>query len=262
MNFQNKNSFQKNIHFPKKESYDSIIPLHVYQTWSSKELPSKMKLFRDKMIKDNPEFTFHLYDDADCEEFIQKHFHPIVLWAYQSLKPGAYKADLWRYCVMFVHGGIYMDIKYRPIHDFRLIALTEKEHFVKDFSFIKRRSNQEMNGGIYNALIVSKPYNPIFQKSIQRIVTHIQNEYYGINPLSPTGPLLLKHIVPEKEKKKIQMQFHRDQEMIYLHRFPILQYYPDYRKEQNQTNPHNHYHQLWQNKNIYQKIPLPKSENK
>jgi mannosyltransferase OCH1-like enzyme len=243
--------------FPLKESYNSIIPLDIYQTWSSKELPPKMKNFRDQMIQENPEFTFHLYDDEDCEKFIQEYFHPLVLWAYQSLKPGAYKADLWRYCILFIKGGIYVDIKYRPINGFHFIALSEKNHFVKDFSFIKKKEIAAKNGGIYNALLISTPHNPIFQKCIQSIVINVKNRFYGVNPLSPSGPLLLKHMISEDEKKKIQMQFHRIKEIILYQGIPILQYYPDYRKEQKRTNPHNHYHELWTNKDIYKKIPFP-----
>ena len=33
-----------------------------------------------------------------CRDFIQKHFNMETLWAFDKLKPGAYKADLWRYC--------------------------------------------------------------------------------------------------------------------------------------------------------------------
>lgn len=240
-----------------KELNQQIIPFDIYQTWSSKELPPKMKHFRDIMIQENPEFTFHLYDDEECGRFIEEHFHPLVLWAYQSLKPGAYKADLWRYCILFVKGGIYMDIKYRPINGFRFVQLTKRNHYVRDFSFIKKKSIPEKNGGIYNALIVSTPHNPIFQKCIQQIIIHVKNRIYGVNPLSPTGPLLFKNMIPEEEKKKIQMQFHRDREIILFQGIPILQYYPDYRNEQKQTNPHNHYHELWKNKNIYKMIALP-----
>ena len=107
-----------------------------------------------------------------------------------------------------------------------------------------------MNGGIHNALLVSTSHNPIFKKCIQQIVIHVKNRYFGINPLSPTGPLLLKHMIPPHQKKLIQMQFHRDLEIISFQGIPILQYYPHYRKEQQQSNPNNHYHLLWKNYNI------------
>ena len=30
---------------------------------------------------------------------------------YKAFKQGAHKADLWRYCVLYIHGGVYMDIE-------------------------------------------------------------------------------------------------------------------------------------------------------
>jgi mannosyltransferase OCH1-like enzyme len=248
--------------FPLKETYQPIIPLYVYQTWSTKELPTKMKRFRDQMISENPDFTFLLFDNKDCEDFIQEHFHPIVLWAYQSLIPGAYKADLWRYCILYIKGGIYLDIKYRPIHGFQFIGLSENHHFVNDYSFIKKKSNQQMNGGIYNAFMISTAFNPIFDQCIKQIVKNVANDFYGMNPLAPTGPLLLKNKITNEERDKIKMYFHREQEIIYYEKYPILQYYPDYRKEQEKANPNNHYHELWKKKKIYKKITLPSKENK
>jgi hypothetical protein len=64
----------------------------------------------------NPEFTHYLFDDADCREFIAANFDYSVLDAFDRLIPGAYKADLWRYCVLYVRGGIYLDIKYHCVN--------------------------------------------------------------------------------------------------------------------------------------------------
>ena len=50
--------------------------------------------------KTNPIFEHHLFDDNDCREFIKNNFPEVVLQAYDGLIPGAYKADLWRYCIL------------------------------------------------------------------------------------------------------------------------------------------------------------------
>ena len=115
-----------------KPDYTPIIPLDIYQTWTTKDLPPKMRERVEILKRQNPRFTHHLYDDNDCREFIRTHFRPDVLAAYDSLIPGAYKADLWRLCVLFIHGGIYMDIKLICANGFKLIELTENDHFVKD----------------------------------------------------------------------------------------------------------------------------------
>ena len=48
-------------------------------------------------------------DDDACEAFIASQF-PHALHAFRRLK-NAHKADLWRYRVLYVHGGVYLDIK-------------------------------------------------------------------------------------------------------------------------------------------------------
>ncbi len=51
--------------------------------------------------------------------------------------------------MLYINGGIYLDIKYRCINGFKLVHLTET--FVKD----------RPDGCVYNALIVVKPNNKI-----------------------------------------------------------------------------------------------------
>ena len=109
----------------------SRIPLHVYQTWSTKQLPPKMKQCVDLLASANPQFQFSLFDDDECADFIRNNFEEDVYQAYQTLVPGAFKADLWRYCVLYINGGIYLDIKYRCVPGHNLLALTDGEHFAK-----------------------------------------------------------------------------------------------------------------------------------
>ena len=45
-----------------------------------------------------------------CREFIKVNFNPLVLKAYDTLIPTAYKADLFRLCVLYINGGIYGDL--------------------------------------------------------------------------------------------------------------------------------------------------------
>jgi mannosyltransferase OCH1-like enzyme len=115
-----------------KESYHQAIPLDIYQTWYTKHLPPKMRERVELLKSQNPRFAHHLYDDNDCRQFIKTHFKPDVLEAFDKLIPGAYKADLFRLCILFIKGGIYMDIKLACVNGFRLIELVENNHFVLD----------------------------------------------------------------------------------------------------------------------------------
>ena len=207
-----------------------------------------MKYYVDKLITDNPEFTHHLFDDNECREFIEKHFSPQILDAYDRLIPGAYKADLWRCCVLYVHGGIYLDIKYQCVDGFKLIALTEKEYFVRD------RKYDEI--GIYNALMVCKPDNPILLKCIDKIVENVNTKFYGKNPLQPTGPQLLNKFFTPYEIQNMELALDDTGEFInYTTRgqkqIHILYIYPEYRAEQKLMSKTKYYADLWRARNVY-----------
>ena len=72
-----------------------MIPKNIFMTWHTKDLPYHMKENVEKIKRENPEFNVYVYDDEDCRKFLREHFDSTVLDAYNSLIPGAYKADLW-----------------------------------------------------------------------------------------------------------------------------------------------------------------------
>ncbi len=76
------------------------IPLNIFMCWNTKNLPPKMVNNINKIKEENPEFNIYIYDDNDCRNMIEKYFSKEVVDAFDSLIPGAYKADLWRYCVL------------------------------------------------------------------------------------------------------------------------------------------------------------------
>jgi mannosyltransferase OCH1-like enzyme len=233
------------ISYPFKSNYNSVIPFNIFQTWHSKELPPLMNRIVEKIKVINPEFFYHLFDDNDCREFIKNNFEPTILNAYDSLIPGAYKADLWRYCVLFIKGGIYLDIKYAPINNFKFINLTEAEHWVLDVD----------KNNIYNALIVCKPNNPILLAAINKIVENVKNKFYGNSSLEPTGPKLLSLFFTNEQKNQFDMyhDFYMSFEnrFIYLNNYLVLKSYNGYITEHNNNKRIDHYSDLWKKKNIY-----------
>jgi len=172
---------------------NNIIPKHVYQTWSSSDIPKTIKEGMISLRKKNPDFEYHFFDDNDRRHFIKKYFGNRVLNAYDILIPGAYKADLWRYCVMYIKGGIYLDIKYVTAGNFKLNELLDQEYYVRDTNAI-HHYNEEY---VYNAILVSKPGNEIYKKCVDRIVKNVENRDYCRNSLDITGPGLLKTILDE-----------------------------------------------------------------
>lgn len=236
------------IPYPLKKYYNSVIPLNIYQTWHTKDLPLNMKRVTEKIIMNNPAFNYKLYDDNDCRQFIETNFDNAVLKAFDSLIPGAYKADLWRYCVLYKNGGIYLDIKYEPVNRFKFINLTEKEHWVLDMD----------KNGIYNALMVCKPNNEILLKAINKIVYNVENKFYGNSPLEPTGPHMLSNFFSTIQKKSFDMQHDIYKSVknrfIFFNRHIIFKSYNAYLDEHDKNKKVLYYSDLWKQRNIYKYI--------
>ena len=94
-------------------SYTQVIPFNVWQTWTTVHLPPRIARIVRRFRKLNPEYSHHLYTDLDCNNFIREHYGGSdVEKAYFRINPayGAARADFWRYCVLYVHGGVYLDI--------------------------------------------------------------------------------------------------------------------------------------------------------
>ena len=242
------NEYNKlNIHFPIKETYNSVIPLKLYTCWHTKELPPLMRANYQQLKASNPEFEHHLFDENDCREFIKNNFGKGVLNAYNSLIPCSYKSDLWRFCILYINGGIYMDIKYKCSNNFKLIELTEKEHFVRD-----RPVNMT-----YTALIAVKPQNKIMLNCINQIVQNVKTKYYGRTALCPTGPSLLGKYFSKEDFETMEIyftdtttdNFSKDY-MVYKNTI-VLTYYDEYRNEQKRYQKNKYYAELWNDRNIY-----------
>jgi hypothetical protein len=233
-----------------------IIPLDIYQTWHTKDLPPKMHECVETLKKQNPEFMHHLYDEEECYQFIKDNFDPEVAEAYDALIPKSYKSDLWRFCILYKRGGIYLDIKYYGVNGFKLINLTDKEHFVYDSTCYT--VDGEKVDGIYTAIIVCLPGNIKLKKSIDLIVENVRTKYYGKSHLEPTGPLLLSKPFSEEEFNIIKSPkqpgeikidgFRNDVNKICIDGIPALIQYKEYYTKDNVVS---NYMDLWNKRKVY-----------
>ena len=227
---------------------ETNIPANLFQTWSTKHLPRYMKACVSRLKRQNPEFTYFLYDDDDCRQFIQENFEEDVLEAFDTLIPGAYKADLWRYCILYKKGGIYMDIKYECYKEFKLTTLLDKPHYVSD----RKEFAEPGKSLVYNGFIVSPVNNPVLKECIHRIVKHVKEKDFRYIPLYQTGPGLLGEVLGKENLlvKDIDLEYSSDATSILWNGKKIIHMYPQYRDEQYKLKP-DYYVDLWKQGLIY-----------
>lgn len=88
-----------------------LIPRIVHQTWfedvTAEKYPNMSRLI-ESFKQSGWEYKF--YSDDEAGNFLSTHFPPEVRQAYDALRPGAFKADLFRYCALLIHGGVYADM--------------------------------------------------------------------------------------------------------------------------------------------------------
>jgi len=109
-------------------------------------------------------------DDAACEAFIAAHF-PRAVDAFRALS-GAHRADLWRYCVLYVHGGVYLDIKTVLRQPLDVLFPSRDDKFTWHTVVCNNKKC------IYNGIIATPPKNPIFLRLIDYIVAHAPPSRY------------------------------------------------------------------------------------
>lgn len=159
-----------------------MIPKKIFQTFETKDVPFGMSKALISWQEKNPTWEYKFFDKQDRVDFITKNFDKDVLLAYKTLLPGAFKADLWRYCVLYIEGGVYVDAD-------TICELPLDNWLDTELSLVVTRDDPMANKWLGNAFIASKPRHKALVDCIRRIVKHTQEKKERFY-LDYTGPAL------------------------------------------------------------------------
>lgn len=236
------------------------IPKYVFKTGISNydDLNEELVFLFNKIVDENDDFELEYYSDEDSRKFIENNYDHRVLSAYDKLKPGSYKADLFRYCILYKRGGVYSDLSQTivlPIKE--MIDLkNDNLYLVEDRPQpnYKGKDKGVIVEGIQISFMASRPKNKIYLDAINEIISNCENNFYGGNPLSPTGPHLFKRILNNyKEDYKIDL-VENGKELVYkdTKKVAIINRTKNhYTVNLNQSNNKKHYTYLWFKNDIY-----------
>lgn len=184
---------------PPAQSTDGI-PMTVFLTGP---------FYPEGVVERNRQFVppgteFHYYNNSQLDHSAQAISYvlalagvPGVYEAVQALRPYAFRADLWRYMILWQNGGFYLDAK-----------LTLRESIL---NWVDLRSDvlavcqDEWGGHFWNAALAARPREPMLLDLIRHVVANVESRYYGETgddahaDLDITGPGALTHILGEYE---------------------------------------------------------------
>lgn len=142
----------------------------------------------------NPRLPHQLFTTSSIRQLIRQNFDAEVLGAFEKLRPFAYKSDLARYCIMYLHGGIYADLStyflggWSPdfIASQRRREMSDHKLRLGVFRDFQSASVWDTANGVFSC----SPKHRTLLLAIRMVCENVRSEYYGPTNLCPTGPTL------------------------------------------------------------------------
>lgn len=168
----------------KFKNTNQKIPFIIFKTGSFTTLPLEIQSVIDKCCK-KLQSRYYYFDDQMCHLFIKNNYDSKVLMAYDTLIPTAYKADLWRFCVLYKYGGIYSDLSQEILTSYNVNIHNCDMIFTKDFNHCKSSDNIQIS------FMATIPKNNFFKYVIDNLTKDILNRRKGVCSLDVTGPVYI-----------------------------------------------------------------------
>lgn len=140
---------------PELPRNPGTIPKILLQTYHKPDrIPNYIK---ENILKYASDYEYHLFDDNSGLDFLKKYYTQQVIDRYNNLS-GAHKADLLRYCLMYIYGGVYADIKtlfIKPLNQIFDHSLNVNKEL---FYSVKSKEPDTL----YQGILASTKNNPLF----------------------------------------------------------------------------------------------------
>lgn len=163
-----------------------MIPRKIWQTWKSDVVGPHQFSAMASFIRANPEYEYFLFDDDDCWEFVCRFGDDDIREAYETVRPGAAKADIWRLLVIWHFGGIYLDTDARSVTPFaRIIGPNSSV-----VSGMGRRHD------FHQWILAYTPKHPIIGQALQMVTLSVRKAVASgkwVRVVDLTGPEMFHH---------------------------------------------------------------------
>ena len=227
------------------------IPKIIWQTFRFNIEKDNPLFKRVEKIRNQKGYEYRFMNDNEGLKFLKENFKEDVWKCFSILIPGAYKGDLLKACIIYIYGGIYIDMKVDLIYPLDYILEDKKLVLTKDTSDVR----------VWNGFFAATPKHPYLKNIIEKIVYKVKNKNYGINNTDVTGPQLwgfeyvkyfktLRFFKKNKDFIMLKLIVFKDKIIISNNYYePLLEYKKDYHTYYGKK--HKHYVDLWKEKKVF-----------
>jgi len=138
------------------------------------------------VIAVNPSYSINRHDDDSAEIYMREHCGKHVSEAFSCLLAPSFRADLFRFCVLFATGGVYLDediIPMKPVNE--IVSECSSATVGHDFPTNDHPAKQMK-------ILAAAPGSELMKCAMDNIVDNVRRRGKPESPLALTGPLLLQ----------------------------------------------------------------------
>jgi hypothetical protein len=151
--------------------------MNIYQIYHDKAL---IPDFVEQHIRNlNPDYNYNFINFDQGKEIIKTEFtdetiKEKILYCMDNYPRYCHKSDLLRYCLLYMYGGVYIDVDLKPLIPFNKMKMTDIDFFT---SFGRGGQPRIVNGILIypitsNGILISKKENPILLDLIHHSITN------------------------------------------------------------------------------------------
>lgn len=157
-----------------------MIPEVIHQIWiqGSDNIPANLLEMHNNCKNINNNFKYKTWDEEKIRKLLLKHFEKKYLETYDEYTVFAQKADFARYAILYIYGGIYMDMD--------MICKKNLSSFLQNQMFFTTYRLPHFFKRYLNGIVGSKPKHPVFEIIFRNIFTR-KNMGKSITNATGTG---------------------------------------------------------------------------
>ena len=151
------------------------IPRMIHQTWKTHKVPAHLEAYTHSWRKLNPGFSYKLYSDSECVEFV-KTWYPQYLKLYNAMTHPVERADIFRYLIIHKYGGIYADLDAKcllPLEPILNASLLVGNELGNPIGYREKQLDQQLLQWFFAA----KPEHEVFINIMEDIKRRYENPH-------------------------------------------------------------------------------------